>query len=155
MDNIGERTCEMLVTRDQGSLSWSWKVKGSLRKKEKEVRQSLVGCFDQHHRYMLDLLWKQYQFLSRQPEQVEAKIRREMEPHCEFIELLDGVPGMDEMVAWTLIAEMGTDMDVFPTAGHVASWAGMCPGTNESAGRQMDTRRRARRIATCERFSIG
>src|SRR5258708_38076817 len=65
-----------------------------------------------------------------------------MEPHRELVELLDGVPGFDEMIAWTLIAEMGTDTSVFPTSGHVASWAGMCPGTNESAGRQMSTRTR-------------
>ncbi len=49
---------------------------------------------------------------------------------------------MDEIVAWTLIAEMGTDMDVFPTAAHATSWAGMCPGTNESAGKQMSTKTR-------------
>jgi transposase len=117
-------------------------VKGKLRKKEKQVRQSLVGCFDEFHRQMLELLWKQYQFLSGQIEQVEAKTRREMEPYRELIELLDGVPGFDEMIAWTIIAEMGPDMSVFPTSGHVASWAGMCPGTNESAGRQMSTQTR-------------
>ncbi len=91
---------------------------------------------------MLELLWNQYRFLSEQIEQVEAKTRIEMEPHRELIELLDGVPGFDEMVAWILIAEMGTDMGVFPTSGHVASWAGMCPGTNESAGKQMSTKTR-------------
>jgi transposase len=138
----GQRIIEALIAGETSPDKLSWKVKGSLRKKEKEVRQSLVGCFDQHHRYLLDLLWNQYQFLSRQTEQVEAKIRREMEPHRELVELLDGVPGMNETVAWTLIAEMGTDMGVFPTAAHVASWAGMCPGTNESAGRQMDTKTR-------------
>jgi transposase len=73
---------------------------------------------------------------------VEEKTRQEMEPYRELIELLDGVPGMNETVAWTVIAEMGTDMDVFPTSGHVASWAGMCPGTNESAGRPMSTKTR-------------
>ena len=59
-----------------------------------------------------------------------------------MIELLDGVPGFDEMVAGTVIAEMGTDLGVFPTTGQVASWAGMCPGTNESASKQMSTKTR-------------
>jgi transposase len=138
----GQKIIEALIAGETSPDRLSWKVKGSLRKKEKEVRQSLAGCFDEFHRQMLELLWKQYKFLSGQIEQVETKTRREMEPHGELIELLDGVPGIDEMVAWTLIAEMGTDMGVFPTTGHVASWAGMCPGTNESAGKQMSTKTR-------------
>jgi transposase len=120
----------------------SWKVRGKLRKKEKEVKQSLAGCFGEFHRAMGEWLRKQYGFLSAQIEEVEARTRREMEPHRELIELLDAVPGIDETVGWTVIAEMGIDMGVFPTAGHVASWAGMCPGTNESAGKQKSTRTR-------------
>src|SRR5437763_35519 len=85
------------------------------------------------------MLWKQYGFLNVQIEAIESRIRPLMEPHRELVELLDGVPGMDEMVAWTLIAELGTDMDVFPTSAHVSSWAGLCPGTQESAGKQKDT----------------
>jgi transposase len=138
----GQRIIEALIAGETSADKLSWKVKGKLRKKEKEVRQSLVGCFDEFHRQMLELLWKQYQFLSGQIEQVEARTRREMEPYRELIELLDAVPGFDEVIAWTVIAEMGKDMSVFPTSGHVASWAGMCPGTNESAGRQISTRTR-------------
>jgi len=138
----GQRIIEALIAGETSPDKLSWKVKGRLRKREKEVRQSLVGYFDEFHRQMLELLWNQYRFLSGQIEQVEGKTRREMEPHRELIGLLDGVPGFDEMTAWALIAEMGTDMSVFPTAGHVASWAGMCPGTNESAGRQMSARTR-------------
>ena len=138
----GQRIIEALIAGETSADKLSWKVKGKLRKKEKQVRQSLVGCFDEFHREMLELLWKQYQFLSGQIEQLEAKTRREMEPYRELIELLDGVPGFDEVIAWTLIAETGTDMSAFPTHGHVASWAGMCPGTNESAGRQMSTKTR-------------
>jgi len=125
-----QKIIEALIAGENSPDRLSWKVKGRLRKKEKLVRQSLVGCFDEFHRQMLELLWKQYQFLGRQIAEVEARTR------------LDGVPGIDEMVAWTLIAEMGTDMEVFPTAGHVASGAGMCPGTNESAGKQKSTKTR-------------
>ncbi len=138
----GQRIIEALIAGETSPDKLSWKVKGRLREKEKEVRQALVGCLDEFHRQILELLWNQYKFLSGQIEQVEAKTRIEMEPHRDLIELLDGVPGIDEMVAWTLIAEMGTDMGVFPTTGHVASWAGMCPGTNESAGKQMSTKTR-------------
>ena len=62
-----------------------------------------------------------------------------MEPYRELIALLDAVPGIDETVAWVVIAELGTEMGVFPTSGHVSSWAGVCPGTHESVGKQKDT----------------
>ena len=136
----GQRIMEALIAGETSADRLSWKVKGRLRKKEKEVKQSLTGCFNEFHRGMLELLWKQYRFLSSQIEEVEARTRREMEPHRESIELLDTVPGVNEIVAWTVIAELGTDMSVFPTTAHVASWAGMCPGTHESAGKQISTR---------------
>lgn len=138
----GQKIIEGLIAGETSADRLSWKVRGKLRKKEKEVRKSLVGCFYEFHRGMLELLWKQYGFLSAQIEEVERRTRREMEPHRELIELLDAVPGVDETVAWTVIAEMGIDMDVFPTAAHAASWAGLCPGTNESAGKQMNSRTR-------------
>ena len=138
----GQKIIEALIAGETSADRLSWKVRGKLRKKEKEVKKSLVGCFDEFHRGMLELLWKQYAFLSTQTEEVERQTRREMEPHRELIELLDGVPGVDETVAWTVIAEMGIDMSVFPTAAHAASWAGLCPGTNESAGKQISSRTR-------------
>lgn len=138
----GQKIIEALIAGETSPDKLSWKVRGKLRKKEKEVRQALVGCFDEFHRGMLELLWKQYRFLSSQVEEVEGRTRREMEPHQELLALLDTVPGVNELVAWTVIAELGTDMGVFPTAAHVASWAGVCPGTNESAGKQISTKTR-------------
>lgn len=135
----GQNIIRALIDGETSPDKLSWKVRGSLRKKEKQVRQSMVGCFDEFHREMLRLLWAQYTFLSAQIEQVEARTRQAMEPHQELMALLDGVPGMDEVVAWTVIAELGIDMSVFPTAAHVCSWAGLCPGTNESAGKQMSS----------------
>ena len=64
----GQKIIEALIAGETSPDRLSWKVKGSLRKKEKEVRQSLVGCFDEFHRQMLELLWKQYRFLSGQIE---------------------------------------------------------------------------------------
>lgn len=135
----GQNIIRALIAGETSPDRLSWKVRGRLRKKEKQVRQSLVGCFDEFHREMLRLLWAQYTFLSAQIEQVEARTREAMELHQELIALLDAVPGMNEVVAWTVIAELGTDMGVFPTAAHVCSWAGLCPGTNESAGKQISS----------------
>ena len=63
-----------------------------------------------------------------------------MLPYSAQIELLLGIPGVDRIVAWTLIAELGADLSIFPTAGHCASWAGLTPGQDESAGKQRSTR---------------
>jgi hypothetical protein len=63
-----------------------------------------------------------------------------MLPYQEQVQLLDTIPGVDEIVAWQLISELGVDMSVFPTANHCASWAGLCPGDNQSAGKQISTR---------------
>lgn len=134
----GQRIIEALIAGETSPHRLSWKVKGKLRKKEKQVRESMVGCFDEFHRGLLELLWKQYRFLTDQVTEIESRIERAMEPHRELIDLLKSIPGVDRTVAWTVIAEMGTDMTVFPDAGHAASWVGVCPGTNESAGKQMD-----------------
>jgi transposase len=130
----GQRIVEALIAGETSPDRLSGKVKGSLRKKEREVRQSLVGCFDEHHRYLLDLLWKQYQFVSRQIEQVEAKVRREMEPHRELVELWDAVPGMNEMVAWTLIAEMGDGHGSFSDRCPCSQLGGNVSGNQRKCG---------------------
>jgi transposase len=77
-----------------------------------------------------------YDSLTEQIVQVEAWIVRHLEPYRPQIALLATIPGVDEIVAWNLVAEMGVDMSVFPDAEHCASRAGLCPGTQESAGRQ-------------------
>jgi len=138
----GQNIIKALIAGETSPDRLSWKVRGSLRSKEKQVRQAMVGCFDEFHRMMLRMLWKQYGFLSEQIAEIEGELRTAMEPYQELVDLLNTVPGIDEMIAWTVIAELGTDMSVFPTAAHVCSWAGMCPGTNESAGKQMSSKTR-------------
>lgn len=142
MSVTGQNIIRALIAGETSPDKLSWKVRGRLRKKEKQVRQAMAGCFDEFHRKMLGLLWKQYGFLSEQIAEMEASLRIAMEPHRDSVELLNAVPGIDEMIAWTVIAELGTHMDVFPTAAHVCSWAGMCPGTNESAGKQISSKTR-------------
>ena len=65
-----------------------------------------------------------------------AEIERVIAPLCEEVALLSTIPGVDRRTAETLIAEIGVDMSRFPSSGHLASWAGMCPGNDESAGKR-------------------
>lgn len=118
----------------------SWKAKGKLRKKAAQVKESVKGYLTEFHRWMLKFHYEAYQDLTRKIAQLETKIREHMLPYQEQIQLLDTIPGIDEIVAWHLISELGIDMTVFPTADHCASWAGLCPGDNQSAGKQISTR---------------
>jgi len=118
----------------------SWKLRGKLRPKEKLVKESLKGCFNEFHRTLLDSFYQHYQFLTSQVEPFEQRIDGHMQAHQERVALLSTIPGVERIVAWHLIAELGTDMSVFPDAHHCASWAGVVPGENESAGKKKSVR---------------
>jgi transposase len=136
----GRRIIEAMIAGQDSPELLSWKLRGKLRKKEKQVRESLKGCFSAFHRLMLKTHYEHYQFLSRQVEELEAEIARRMEPNATQIAALISIPGVDRIVAWHLMAELGPDMSVFPDADHCASWAGLSPGSCESAGKQLSTR---------------
>jgi len=80
--------------------------------------------------------------LDQQIEAVEAEVASRLAPFAVQMTQLDTIPGVSERVAEVMIAEIGTDMTRFPTSGHLASWSGMCPGNNESAGKRRSTRTR-------------
>jgi transposase len=140
MGLTGRSIIEAMIAGEESPERLSWKVQGSLRKKEKQVKESLKGCFNAFHRMLLESLYSQYQFLTRQVGQFEARIAGHMVPHQAKVDLLCAIPGVDRVVAWSLIAELGADMSVFPSVHHCASWAGLVPGDNESAGKQLSTR---------------
>ncbi|MDE1550079.1 transposase, partial [Jeotgalibaca caeni] len=73
-------------------------------------------------------------------QELEREIDRILAAHEQHTLLLEGIPGIDRTVRSVVIAEIGTDMSAFPSAEHLASWAGLCPGNNESAGKQKSTR---------------
>ena len=136
----GRRIIEAMIAGQESAELLSWKVRGRLRKKEKQVKESLKGCFNEFHRMMLKAHYEHYQFLSRQVQEFETEIAQRMEPYAGQIAALRTIPGVDRIVAWHLIAELGADMTVFPDADHCASWAGLSPGSCESAGKQFSGR---------------
>jgi transposase len=114
----------------------SWKARGSLRKKETQIKEAMKGQVSEFFRWMLKSHLAQYDFLTGHIADFESKIAEHMTPYEEQILLLTTITGVERLVAWNLIAELGTDMSVFPTAAHCASWSGLAPGTHESAGKQ-------------------
>jgi len=111
-----------------------------MRSKIPQLEQALYGKLTEHHRWMLKLLLDQLeateQFIARLDERI-AELARPQQP---VLEKLDAIPGVDRRVAEVLMAEIGPDMTPFPSDAHLASWAGISPGNNESAGKKRSGR---------------
>jgi transposase len=110
-------------------------ARGHLRKKLPALRQALAGRFRSHHAFLVAHLLAHYDYLDELVETVSAQIDVVIAPFAEEVARLDTIHGVSKRTAETIIAEIGVDMSIFPTAGHCASWAGICPGNNESAGK--------------------
>src|SRR5205085_9157322 len=112
-----------------------------LRHKKAELKQASEGRLTRAQRWVLGQLLDRYEELQGALAQVNEEIEREVE-NCrdpfvaEAVKLLDGIPGVGETVAQVMVSEMGVDMSRFASDKHLASWAGMCPGNNESAGKR-------------------
>ncbi len=111
-------------------------AKGKLRDKIPQLERALNGRFGEHQRFMLAQQLEHIDFLDRAIERVSREIGEQMRPFDEAVERLDTIPGIGRRTAENIIAEIGLDMARFPTPGHLASWAGMAPGNNESAGKR-------------------
>ncbi len=110
-------------------------AQGRLRPKIPELVEALTGFFTTHHTFMVRSHLMQIDTLTLRIDEFTAQIEEAMAPFRDAREALTTIPGVSIAVAEVIIAETGGDMRVFPTAGHLASWAGVCPGSNESAGR--------------------
>src|SRR6266571_8850611 len=112
-------------------------AKGRMRAKIPRLREALAGRFDlAHHGVLVAQLLGHIDSLDLAIANLDARIAHETEPLTELVELISTIPGVKLRTAQVLIAECGIDMSVFPTVAHFASWAGICPGTNSSAGKR-------------------
>ena len=111
-------------------------ARGRLRKKLPDLRKALEGRFRPHHRFMLEQILGHLDFLDEWISRVSEEVAHRMDPFCRQIDLLRTIPGVDRKTAEVILSEIGPDMDHFPSDRHLASWAGLCPGNNESAGKR-------------------
>lgn len=109
---------------------------GRLKKKESILIESLKGLVGSHQQMILKLMLNHMDSLEEEITILDEEIKKRLHPFEEQVVELDAISGVGEKSAQTIIAEIGTDMSVFPTAAHLSSWAGMCPGNNESAGKR-------------------
>jgi transposase len=119
-------------------------AKGRLRKKRDQLERALSGRLLPHHRFLLTELLAQIDGLDETIARFDAEIARlcAVNEEEDVVELLDTIPGVGRAMAELLVAEIGVDMRRFPTPAHLAAWAGVAPGSNESAGRQRSGRTR-------------
>jgi transposase len=109
---------------------------GQLKRKRSELERALAGRFGPHQRYLVAKMLAHIDELDASLAELSAVIGEQMRPSEEALERLDAIPGVGRRIAEILVAELGTDLRRFPTAGHLASWAGLCPGNDESAGKR-------------------
>jgi transposase len=115
---------------------------GRLRPKLADLERALTGQFRPHQRFLVAQQLAHIDLLDQQIAVVSAEIAERLRPFELLIELLDSIPGVGRWTAEVILAEIGTDMTRFPSAKHLASWAGMCPGSHESAGKRSSGRTR-------------
>jgi transposase len=107
-----------------------------------DLIESLRGHVKPHHCFLIKLHLDQVDALDKAVRDVEARLGDALSPFRDLVELLTTMPGISETAANVILSEVGTDMSRFPTAGHLISWAGLCPRSDESAGKRRSTRLR-------------
>lgn len=111
-------------------------ARGKLRKKLPLLREALQGRFRPHHRFLLEQILSHIDFLDEAIESVSKGVEDRIRPFLKEMTLLTTMTGVKQRVAENVISEIGVEMGFFPTHRHLASWTGLCPGNNESAGKR-------------------
>jgi transposase len=160
----GRAILRSLMNEETNAETLAELSKGRLRKKIPQLRRALEGQVTAHHCSMMSGHWQRMEFLERQIAELEAEIAQRMKPtpeetalaqqslpedtpeplspRQEALQLWMEIPGVGWTAACSMVAELGTNMDQFPSAAHLASWAALCPGNNESAGKRFSGKTR-------------
>jgi transposase len=132
----GRAMLEAIITGTANATEMAGLAKGRLREKREQLDKALEGRVKPHHRFVLSELLCQVDNLDETIARFDAEIEKYCRPFEEAVELLDTIPGVARRIAEVIVSEIGSDMQRFPTAGHLAAWAGVAPGNNESAGKR-------------------
>jgi transposase len=132
----GREILAALIAGETDSAELAQLAQGRLREKLPQLERALTGCIGAHQRFLVAEQLAHVDFLDVAIARVSAEIAERVRPDEDVIARLDTIPGVGRSVAEALVAEIGCDLTRFPNAKHLASWAGLCPGNNESAGKR-------------------
>lgn len=132
----GRAMLEAMIRGQENPEVLSELAKGRLKRKKTDIQKAMYGLMGTHQKLMLDNQLKHIDFMDEIIAKLDEEVKARMLPFEEDLELLDTIPGVGRRTAEQILSEAGTDMDQFPSASHLCSWAGVAPGNNESAGKR-------------------
>jgi transposase len=132
----GRQMLEAIIAGQDNPQQLAKLARGRLKNKIPQLEQALEGRVRDHHRFLLAEFLDEWEALGQRISRLEAEIDKQIRPFEEAVALWQTIPGVDRVTACNLVAEVGVDMNQFPTAQHLASWSALCPGNHESAGKR-------------------
>jgi transposase len=132
----GRDILEALVSGTTDATALAQLARGRLREKLPQLEQALAGQFGLHQRFLIAQQLAHIDFLDASLERISTEIAQRMRPFEAEVARVQSIPGVGRRTAEVLVAEIGVDLTRFPSARHLASWAGLCPGNDESAGKR-------------------
>ena len=138
----GRRMIEAVISGETNPAKLAELAHRRLRASPQQLCDALRGRVTKHHRFMLALHLRQIDAIDAAIEQIDQEVDAEFAPFRDAVRLLSTIPGVGDLGARVIVSEIGTDMSRFPTAGHLISWAGLCPKNDESAGKRRSSRLR-------------
>ncbi|MCL6590766.1 MAG: IS110 family transposase, partial [Firmicutes bacterium] len=147
MGKSGQDMLRAIISGNQDPKAMAQMARGKLKNKTELLEKSLTGLIGPHQRMLLEAQLRHIDFLNEEIQKLSQEIESRMRPFEEAIEALDGIPGISRTNAEQILCETGIDMSRFPTDKHFASWAALCPGNNESAGKRKSGKTRKGNMA--------
>ena len=135
----GRDMLEALVNGQEDPEVLAALARGRLRPKIPELQRALEGRVKGHHRFLIEQILSHIDFLDQALGKVYQEVERCLAPFAEAVTLLQTIPCINAIAAAIIVAEIGSAMSRFPTAKHLASWAGVCPGNRQSGGKRRET----------------
>ena len=138
----GRAMIEALIAGETDPVKLAGLANRRIKASPAELIEALRGRVTKHHRFLLKLHLRQIDTFDAAIAEIDSEVETNLQPFCSAVDILTSIPGVGELAARVIIAEIGLDMSRFPTAGHLISWAGLCPKNDESAGKRRSTRMR-------------
>jgi transposase len=132
----GRHMLEAIITGQESPEQLAQLARGRLKSKIPQLERALKGRVREHHRFLLAEFLEEWDWFEQRIARLDAEIDKQIRPFEQALALWQTMPGIDQVTACSLVAEVGVNMNQFPTAQHLASWAAICPGNHESAGKR-------------------